>query len=377
MQRTSTRTTSTLLALFLLVLGSSSLAQTPQPAATAPTIEMTFVLDTTASMGGLLAGAKTKIWSIVNEVQKSASHPRVRIALVAFRDRGDAYETQILPMTEDLDRVYATLTDYKAQGGGDRPEDVRQGLAVGVQRAGWAPRSSSIVQILFLVGDAPPHDDYTDKPDTLVSAAEAAGKGIFVNTIQCGDAADTREVWQKIARRGEGFYFAIAQNGGVQAIATPFDDTLTQLGSKIGGTYLAYGPGKATKQQDQLALERRLVGGGPSGELADRAFNKAVNVRAYDEYDLIQSIETGKTTIELIKPEDLPDELRGLTPEAMKKEIDVRIEARKGIRAEILNVSKQRDEYVAAQERKTLDGFDAAVSEALRKQIASRGIKLE
>ena len=34
------------------------------------TIEMVFVLDTTGSMGGLLEGAKTKIWRIVNDVMQ-------------------------------------------------------------------------------------------------------------------------------------------------------------------------------------------------------------------------------------------------------------------------------------------------------------------
>src|SRR5438046_10633163 len=64
-----------------------------------PTIEMVFVLDTTGSMGGLIEGAKQKIWSIVNDVQKSPSRPNMRIGLVGYRDHGDAYVTKILPVT--------------------------------------------------------------------------------------------------------------------------------------------------------------------------------------------------------------------------------------------------------------------------------------
>ena len=62
-----------------------------------PTIELVFVIDTTGSMGGLIDGAKQKIWGIVNEVMKSPSKPAVRMGLVAYRDHGDAYITQILP----------------------------------------------------------------------------------------------------------------------------------------------------------------------------------------------------------------------------------------------------------------------------------------
>jgi Mg-chelatase subunit ChlD len=344
------------------------------------TIELVFVLDTTGSMGGLLDGAKRKIWSIVNSLQSSPMRPNVRVGLVSYRDRVDS-SASVLKLTSDLDSVYTALMAYRAAGGGDRPEDVRQGLALGVQQVGWAGKSASTVQILFLVGDAPPHDDYEDNPDTLVSAAAAVEKGIIVNAIQCGDAADTRAAWQRIAERGAGTYFAIAQDGGVRMISSPFDSKLSDLGAKIGGTYLPYGDGRAEKMAGQRALEGRLITGGGSAELADRAVNKAINRTAYEEFDLIQSIESGKIALEVIKPEDLPDELRNLAPAALKKEIDVRIEERKGLRAEILKVSRERDDYVTA-ERARLNsagdaGFDAAVAEALKKQIASRGIALE
>src|SRR5688572_21744596 len=86
------------------------------------TLEMVFVLDTTGSMGGLLEGAKQKIWSIVNEVQQKQSRPSVRVGLIAYRDRTDAYVTQITPLTSDLDKVYSDLMDFEAAGGGDHPE---------------------------------------------------------------------------------------------------------------------------------------------------------------------------------------------------------------------------------------------------------------
>src|ERR1044071_3265003 len=134
-----------------------------------PMLEMVFVLDTTGSMGGLIEGAKQRIWGIVNEVMQSASHPAVRVGLVAYRDRGDEYVTKVLPLTNDLDQVYSTLMGYRAEGGGDSPEDVRRALADGVHQAGWSKTSPSIAQIMFLVGDAPPHDDYQNEPSTEAS----------------------------------------------------------------------------------------------------------------------------------------------------------------------------------------------------------------
>lgn len=355
-----------------------------------PTIEMVFVLDTTSSMTGLIEGAKQKIWSIVNDVQKAPSRPNMRIGLVAYRDHGDAYVTKVLPITNDLDKVYTTLMEYKAEGGGDTPEDVRQALADGVHRAGWSARSPKIAQILFLVGDAPPHDDYSQEPDTLVSTAEAVRAGIVVNTIECGSAEDTRVSWQKIAGRGEGQFFAIAQDGGVQAIATPYDEKLSQLGTKVGGTYLAYGFGgagggggrfRADKMAAQKSLESHVAVAAPKSAQADRAVNKALNGSAYDSSDLLQSVENGTVKLDDVKKEDLPDDLQKLSPAARKQEIDRRIAERKKLRAEILDLSKKRDAYIADERKKQAanskqTSFDTAVSAALKKQIAGKGIKL-
>jgi hypothetical protein len=81
------------------------------------TLEMVFVLDTTGSMGGLLDAAKEKIWSIVNDVMQKQSRPNVRVGLVAYRDKGDDYITQVTPITSDLDKAYSSLMDLEAGGG--------------------------------------------------------------------------------------------------------------------------------------------------------------------------------------------------------------------------------------------------------------------
>src|ERR1043165_4190238 len=156
------------------------------PANAEKTLEMVFVLDTTGSMGGLIDGAKQRIWGIINEVMQTPAHPNVRVGLVAYRDHGDQYVTQILPVTNDLDKVYTTLMDFRADGGGDGPEDVRQALSDGVLKAGWSKPSADTAQVVFLVGDAPPHDDYAQEPDTLLTTAHAVKSGMTVNTIQCG-----------------------------------------------------------------------------------------------------------------------------------------------------------------------------------------------
>ena len=347
-------------------------------------LEMVFVLDTTGSMAGLLAGAKERIWGIVNEVMQE-SHASVRIGLVAYRDRGDEYLTQVLPLTEDLDTVYTTLMQYKPAGGGDGPEDVRTALADGVQRAGWSQAAPNLVQVIFLVGDAPPHDDYKDVAATVVTAANAVQKGIIVNTIQCGTSSDTERAWQTIAQSGNGQYFAIAENGGVQTIATPYDEQLSDLAGRLGSTVIAFGFGDgpaAEEQRSSLAtriaeIEERVSVEAPASAKAERALNKVVSKEAYVG-DLLQSIENGSVKTETVNPADLPGYLRTLDPAQRQQEIEKRLADRREIRSQILSLSKQRQAYIDGEKEKTGEGklgFDSVVAKTLKEQMARKQIK--
>ena len=355
------------------------------PTSNGPSMEMVFVLDTTGSMGGLLSGAQQRIWGIVNEVMQTSSLSSVKVGLVAYRDRGDQYTTQVLPLTEDLDKVYATLMDYQAAGGGDEEENVRRALAEGVAKAGWSQPSQNHAQILFLVGDAPPHD-YADEPNPLLTADLAAKKGIIVNTIQCGNSATTKQAWEAIAQRGQGQYFLIPLNGGVQTISTPYDDQLSQLGTRLGGTFVAYGGGagvagdsyRAARKEVADSVEYSFDSRAAPQAKADRTLNKALNSKAYIG-DLLQDIENGSTKLESVKSEDLPSELQKLSVEDRTKDIEKRLAERREIRKQILALSKQRTEYIAAEQQKrnggVQNGFDVAVSAALRQQLAKKGIK--
>src|SRR5262245_23739862 len=89
-------------------------AQAPKPK-----VEVVFCLDTTGSMGGLIEGAKQKIWSISNQIASGKPTPDLKIGLVAYRDKGDAYVTKVTDLSDDLDAVHGNLKTFQAQGGGE------------------------------------------------------------------------------------------------------------------------------------------------------------------------------------------------------------------------------------------------------------------
>src|SRR5229473_92651 len=78
--------------LALALPGVAQGAAPPPPAAKGkarPKIEVVFCLDTTGSMGGLIDGAKAKIWAICNQIAGGKPTPDLKVGLVAFRDKGD------------------------------------------------------------------------------------------------------------------------------------------------------------------------------------------------------------------------------------------------------------------------------------------------
>jgi Mg-chelatase subunit ChlD len=195
-------------------------------------IEVVFVLDTTGSMSGLIAAAKEKIWSIASTMAQADQAPIIRMGLVAYRDRGDAYVTRVVDLSSDLDTMYATLMDFAAEEGGDTPESVNEALGDAIDRISWS-QGSSTYKVVFLVGDAPPHMDYSQDrqyPEILAAATE---RGIVVNTIQCGGMPETTQTWTEIARLGHGRYFQVEQAGSAFAIATPFDAELARLSAEL------------------------------------------------------------------------------------------------------------------------------------------------
>src|SRR5437773_9522942 len=127
----------TLLALTLAVAAVSSAP--PRVTATRPPrVEVAFVLDTTGSMGGLIDGAKLKIWSIARRIGEGRPRPDLRIALVGYRDLGDEYVTRVHDFSRNMDEVHERLMAFQANGGGDTPEHVSAAMGAAVQQLSWS-----------------------------------------------------------------------------------------------------------------------------------------------------------------------------------------------------------------------------------------------
>ncbi|MEN8151984.1 MAG: vWA domain-containing protein [Planctomycetota bacterium] len=348
-------------------------------APTPPKVEIVFVLDTTGSMGGLIEGAKVKIWTIVNQVVTGKPTPDLKVGLVGYRDRGDSYVTTMTDLTSDLDSVYGALRGFSAAGGGDTPESVNEALHVALTKPKWSTEKRTL-RIIYLVGDAPPHMDYQDDVKYPVTCEAAARKGIIINTIQCGNLAGTDRVWKDIARRAEGRYVRIRQSGGMTAVKTPYDERLAALSRKLSGTSVFYGDEESRRREGKKLAEADKAADSAAPEAAAERAGYRGKSGLVAVADLLGLLERGEVKIADLDAKKLPEDLAKMSPEERKAHLGKLLAERKKLRAELVELDAKRAAHIKAElakKGKKGDAFDDQVLDMLRDQAKKVGLKYE
>jgi hypothetical protein len=332
-----------------------------------------FALDTTSSMTNLIEGAKQKIWSLASFVANGQPTPDLRIGLVGYRDIGDAYVTKVYDLDGDLDRVYRRLRAFRAEGGGDTPEHVARALDEAVHKMSWS-QAASVVKVLYLVGDAPPHTDYSDGYDAGRAARAAKVRGIQVHTIQCGTDRETEASWRRLAALGGGQFMAIGQDGGMHEERTRYDDELARLHDELGGTAIAYGvSGLAASTALKDASAAPVAVKAARAEFLARK-GKAVAGKG----DLVDAIATGGVKLEDVQA-DLPADLKAMDKERQAAVVAEKAKARNEITNRIDELSRLRraeldSREAAAHKAGAPEGFDGVAKRALKKSVESNAL---
>ncbi|HOF18193.1 MAG TPA: vWA domain-containing protein [Phycisphaerae bacterium] len=383
MKRTALWTT--LFALIVAaVLGAADRKDNPEPAVPAarealpavkaqPVVEVAFVLDTTGSMSGLISAAKEKIWHIANQIVLGQPKPKVRIALVPYRDKGDEYVTKVFDLTDNLDQVYTDLMTFRADGGGDGPENVNQALHDAVHKLSWS-QDRKTLRLIYLVGDYPPHNEYTDVPTYDKTAAAAVQKGIYINAVLCGGNTDTAKVWKEIADAAEGYFLTVEQSGGVTHIATPYDKELAKLNAELVSTAVAYGDRKERAAQEKLNDGAKKYDAPAAAESA----SYRVSAGEVASNDLVSDVQTGKVDVAKLEKDKLPENMQKMTAEERKQYVADQQQRREKVAAQIKDLSAKRNEHVRKQMEQTKgakDGFDQQVPDSLKTQAAKVNVE--
>jgi Mg-chelatase subunit ChlD len=344
-------------------------------------VEVVFVLDTTGSMSGLIAAAKEKIWSIASTMAQADQAPVIRMGLVAYRDRGDAYVTRVVDLSSDLDTMYATLMDFAADGGGDTPESVNEALSDAIDQMSWS-QDSSTYKVVFLVGDAPPHMDYSQDRQYPEILAAATQRGIVVNTIQCGGMPETTQTWAEIARLGSGRYFQVEQAGSALAITTPFDAEIARLSAELDSTRVYYG-----SEEERAAMDRKVEATAKLHEgasIESRARRGVFNATAsgltnlLGEHELVDDVASGRVDLAAVPASALPEPLGALAPAEQQAAIEGLIQKREELQQRIAALAGERDQFIAdevAAAPAAPSSLDQQIYETVREQAKAVGLE--
>jgi Mg-chelatase subunit ChlD len=357
------------LCLALCTVLMSGLAWLPEaPAAPAPVlqrtnVEIVFCIDTTGSMGGYLEFCKSKFWALCHHVASAKPTPTLKVGLVDYKDKGDPYITKVYQLTDDLDEIYSVLATLRADGGGDTPESVNQALDDAVNKMKWN-KDRRTLRLIYLIGDAPPHMDYTDDVKYPVTCKVASKNGILINTIACGTDADCEKHWKEISTLSGGSFLHLKQSSDSKVIGTSHDRRMQEINANLLNTVVPWGPVairnaaiKKTKEAENLA----------EAIAADR-LSCSIKLGRTAAFDLADCMRTGKVALNALTAEELPDDLGKLMLKERRQFLLRVTGTRAALQREARDLAQKRSKEVSAELAKTKTGFDYLLFELFQNQ---------
>jgi hypothetical protein len=354
---------------------------TAQDPAEAPRIQIAILLDTSNSMDGLIDQARSQLWKVVNGLataSKDGLEPDLEVALYEYGNNSlskeDGYIRLVLPLTTDLDRVSEELFALTTNGGDEYCGHVIQRAVADLD---WSD-SFDDMKAIFIAGNEPFTQGSVDYRD---SCGDAIDRGIVVSTIHCGTLAEgERTGWRDGALLADGSYMAIDQNTAVAHVAAPQDDEIARLGSELNDTYVPYGADGPMGAGRQGAEDSKASTVAP-GTATQRAVFKSSKHYKNASWDLVDAVKQGEASLEELEPEELPEKMRGMTPEEQQVFLDGQQQRREQLQQRIQELNDARKKYVAAKQKeaaeKGKDTLDVAMIQSIQEQAKKKNFDLE
>jgi hypothetical protein len=182
------------------------------------TFSVGLLLDTTGSMGDVIVWLRSDVKRMMQALGIIALEPQITLTL--YRDFGDAYVKQTLPLTGRYETLVAALSKAEAKGGGDLPEAVREAMQDSLANGNW-PASKVQPKAMVLIGDAPPHPETQAECEQIAKDLAAKGFRLYtVKTMTGYESMDVGAAFDKLAEAGGGasLWSDMRRNGGNQPV---------------------------------------------------------------------------------------------------------------------------------------------------------------
>lgn len=349
-----------------------------QPVITKPvkpaTIQIALLLDTSNSMDGLIHQAKDQLWDIVTQMSYAhcnETQAQLEIALYEYGnsnlDAQSNYIRQVLPFSTDLDIISKELFALRTQGGDEYCGAV---IKDAVDHLEWRDGDQDL-KMMFIAGN---ESFYQGSVSSEFAMGMAVQNDITVNTIFCGDRVNGINLkWKDSALLGKGEYTFINHNQQAQYVATPYDDQIIQLNSKLNSTYVVYGYRAQEAKALQSTMDQQVAGVSVQSNVK-RTVAKSTKAYSNASWDLIDAAEDDTELEEMIvaNKETLSTDLKNKSVEEIKEITLAKKKERDSIQSQIQLLNQQRDNYVKSNAQNESGGLETALLKAIKKQAATK-----
>ncbi len=343
--------------------------------ADAQPVDLVICLDASGSMKQLLDAVRARLWDVVNELAEMTPAPDLRVGFLTFGTREttdrEGWIAVQTDLTRDLDLVFDRLMQLQTSGD---EEYVGRAIHAALEQMSWSEEWGAL-RIIFVAGNESA-DQGVEAFDFRDQAAEARDREIFVNTLYAGNLNNAVEHhWDKLAALGGGNFATVGRKPDALQIAAPQDPVLRELNAQLNGTYVPLGQGG----QDGLA--RVAATDASASKLGQQSLSSRIVAKSSGLYnqaawDLVDAMDQPGFDWAGLRPEDLPEGLRGLSEEDLRAAVEEKRAEREEIRRRIRELDLERRRYlqaVLAEKYPGRVGVGDAMRQAIRSQAASRG----
>lgn len=364
-----------------IIVAFTSLAQiTPIIQPSPRKIQVAILFDTSNSMDGLIDQAKTRIWSIINELSAlryQGQMPSIEIALYDYGNSSLSLDNNYIrlqtALTTDLDLISEKLFGLTTNGGDEYCGAVIQ---KSMQELNWSTNPLDL-KMIYIAGNEP----FNQGSIAYNEVCKTAGsRSIFVNTIYCGNYDQgIREFWKDCATIAGGDYFNIDANKQVVHIDTPYDTQINSYNDSLNKTYYGYGSLGVSKKSNQLMQDMNAQSEAISVK-TERAIVKSKASYTNSSWDLIDAVDEGKVGVASIPEAQLPAEFQGKTDQEKNALLDAKRKEREAYQNKINELAVERQKYIDEEMKKLPEGqddFGSAVNASLLKKANQIGYEKE
>ncbi|MGV3632485.1 MAG: hypothetical protein ACO1O6_14855 [Bacteroidota bacterium] len=344
-------------------------------------IQVAILFDTSNSMDGLIDQAKSRIWSIVNTMSNlryQGQTPAIEIALYDYGNdnipAANNYVRQVLSFTGDLDLVSQKLFGLTTRGGQEYCGAVISNSLAELQ---WNGNPNDL-KMIYIAGNEPFNQGPVAYKEVCALAAQ---RGIYVNTIYCGDYQQgITEFWYDGAQSGKGEYSNINPNLQVRHYDTPYDEKIRVYNDSLNRTYVGYGSMGKTKKNAQMEQDKN-AGAQSVQVLTERAVVKSKAVYKNDSWDLVDASVSDSMLVSKLKKDELPDELKDKSEAEIKAYLDSQKENRAKYQKMIGELSVERENFINEQQKNETtpseSDFGKEVEKSVLKVANEKGFEVE